>query len=314
MAPRVDCPPYRWRVSHQHAWQEVDYSLSILEAVVMKRSITAIAVILMMTVCYSGCSDEVSCQLCPPPPSAPELFVIGSASFDGPYTLTVAFDVFNTAGTARRVESAVADDQPLCVRDVPYSTSGDGHQLVRTLGGEYCPTGVILEFSATDTTSFGFYCDSELHSAELHLLDPDDDVPRNLTATADPASATLDISWDPVGDAEWYSLKVRSKFNFSGPWAWDFYVVDSTSITVPLPIPYAQLLDARIYVAACTGARPDAAGNEHNVHGPYMTGNVCSVSNEAYFYLELTPLSAAADESGGEWIAPPSLRELIRLK
>jgi hypothetical protein len=45
-----------------------------------------------------------------------------------------------------------------------------------------------------------------------------------------------------------------------------------------------------------------------------MTGNVYSVSNEAYFYLELTTLSAAADESGGEWIAPPSLRELIRLE
>ena len=278
----------------------------------MKRSITAIAGILMLAVCYSGCSDEESCQLCPPPASAPDLFVIGTASFDAPYTLTVVFDVFNTAGTARRVESAFADDLQLCVRDVPYSTLGDGHQLVRTLGGEYCPSGLIPEFSAADTTIFQFLCDSELHSAEFHLLDPDDDMPRNLTATGDPASATLDISWDPVGDAEWYSLKVRSKYNFAGPWVWDFYVLDSTSVTVPLPLSYAQILDARIYVAACTGARPDAAGNEHNVHGPYMTGNVYSVSDEAYFYLELTPRSAAADESGGEWIRPPSLRELIR--
>jgi hypothetical protein len=129
------------------------------------------------------------------------------------------------------------------------------------LGGEYCPTGVIPEFSATATTIFEFYCEGTSHSAELHLLDPDNDMPRNLTAIADPASATLDIAWDPVGEAEWYSLKVRSKYNFAGP---------------------------------------------------YMTGSVYSVSNEAYFYLELTPLSAGADESGGEWITPPSLRELIR--
>jgi len=278
----------------------------------MKRSITAIAGILTLMICYSGCSDEESCQLCPPPTSDPELFVIGTASFDAPYTLNVAIDVFNTAGTARRVETAFADDLQLCVRDVPYSTTGDGHQLVRTLGGEYCPSGAIPGFSATDTTSFEFYCDGELHSAELHLLDPDNDMPRNLTAIADPASATLDIAWDPVGEAEWYSLKLRSKYNFAGPWDWDFYVVDSTSVTVPLPLPYEKILDARIYVAACTGARPDATISEHNVHGPYMTGSVYSVSNEAYFYLELTPLSAVAEDSGGEWITPPSLRELIR--
>ncbi|RKZ13980.1 hypothetical protein DRQ53_12490, partial [bacterium] len=112
----------------------------------MKHSIAAIAGILMLTVWLAGCSEE-DCQLCPPPESGPELFAIGSAAFDAPATLHVEIDVFNTAATGRRVESASADGQGLCVREVPYSTVGDGHQLVRTVGGEYCPSGAIPPYT-----------------------------------------------------------------------------------------------------------------------------------------------------------------------
>jgi len=63
------------------------------------------------------------------------------------------------------VETAFADDYQLCVRDVPYEAAEDGHQLVRTFGGEYCPSGVLPFFDATDTTTFTFYCDGEVHQA-----------------------------------------------------------------------------------------------------------------------------------------------------
>jgi len=71
-------------------------------------------------------------------------------------------------------------------------------------------------------------------------------MPQNLTVIADSLSSTLDIDWDPVADAEWYSVKVRSKYNFAGPWQWDFLCVDSTAVTLPLPLPYERILDVRM--------------------------------------------------------------------
>jgi hypothetical protein len=276
----------------------------------MKRTITAFATVLTVSIGLTGCSED-NCVDCPTQ-SDPDLFAIGTAVMEDTNTLAVAIDIFNTAGTDRGVDTAFADDEQLCVRAAPYSTPGDGHQVVRTLGGELCPSGALPSFTAGDTTRFEFYCDGELHFAEFHLLDAVTDAPRNLTATADSAAGTLDIGWNPVGDAEWYSIKLRSKFNFAGPWIWEYYVVDSNSVTVDLPIPYAQINDVRIYVAAATGAKPGGSKPEHNVSGVHMKGSLYSVTNEAYFYLELTPLPVAQAVTVGEWINPPPLLEMMR--
>ena len=149
----------------------------------------------------------------------------------------------------------------------------------------------------------------EPHEVRLHLLDGEGDRPQNLTATADPATDTYTVTWDPVADAEWYTVKIRSKYNFPGPYQWDFAVVDTTVALRPIPIGHAQILDANIYVAAGCGARPDATGRAFNLAGTYLAGNIYSVTDDVHFYLPVTPTApiAPGDE---EAVTVPTLREL----
>ncbi len=251
----------------------------------------ALLCLLSGAVCLvAGCGDD-DCPTCPDA-DAPPLYAIGMASVSGDYGLDVHIDVYDVAGSGDCIDEAHADDLMLCVKTIPYAAAEDGHQVVSQIGSELCPSGVIPEFHPEATTVFTFTCGESVHTAELHLLDRDDDVPGNLAASVDPVTSELSMSWDAVAGAEWYSVRIRSQMSWLWYFSWDYLSVPSPTATLILPYGFEDTGYAEIYVAAGTGPMPDDGGREANIAGDVMTGTIYSMSDENYLNLSINPAPA----------------------
>lgn len=266
--------------------------------------------LLALAILTAGCGDE-NCPVRPPANEAPELYVIGEASVQGDW-LRALIDVYNTAGTDMKVDSASGDGQWLCIKEIPHSVSDDGHQLLTWFGMDACPSGVLPPFFPEDTTEFAIYCRGVPHYARLPLLDYENSMPRNLHAEADSALSEVQVDWSPVSGADWYSLKVGYSAIIASIYAWEYFCVDTTKVTLPLWIPHPYMRDVKFYVAAGTGPMPGDSGREGNISGDHISGDIYSLSSEAYFYLPIHPDGIAGNIRSGARISPPSIRELLR--
>jgi len=172
---------------------------------------------------------------------------------------------------------------------------------------------LYVEYYPGETTELTLYCRREAHRASLHLLDVEGSRPGNVEASADEPTDMVHISWDAVADAEWYAVKMRSKFTGGPYYQWDYYCLQSTSVDLPLPFPYVMTLDVQIYVAAGTGPMPTNERPSNNISGDHIAGTLYSISNDVHVSLVLDPAAGEAhrpDDSS----EPPSITELIRLK
>lgn len=277
----------------------------------MKHQGVLLAGILIAALLAIHCGDE--CVECPPPATGPSLYALGEISVDPPYNVAVSIDVRNVAGNDDKVESAFLDGEQLCIRTLPEIAAGDGRQIIRWVGqDEWCPSGVIMPFTATDTTTLTLNCNGAAHTTYLHLLDDDGDMPEILTVAAY-TGGTLYVGWSEVPGAEWYSVRVRSDLNITWYYSWEFHCVDTTSIILPMQYDYEDTEEIRVYVAAGCGPIATESGFEHNLSGPHIIGSIYSVSNSDYHYMSINPLAADAEETTGRYIEPPSIAEILRM-
>lgn len=237
----------------------------------------------------AGCGED-ECPTCPAPPTHPLLYATGTVAVEG-YLLKAFIEIYDINGTGDRVDSAFVDGLfwYLCITEEPGTVAGDGRQLISYLGSDLCPSDLLLEFFPGYTTELTFFCRGVEHRTLIHLLDETASRPANLQATPAEATDTVHISWNPVTGAEWYAIRMRTKYNFAGPWTWDFFSVDSTSIDAPLPVSYNMIAYLDIYVAAGTGPEPVEGRPASNISGPHITGTIYSVSNEAFINVPLVP-------------------------
>lgn len=277
----------------------------------MKPSGILTAVLIILVVTASGCGED-SCPSCPEKTVSPALYAIGSVATDG-NLLEAYIEVYDINGTGDGVDSAYVDgDKPLlCIKDIAHTVANDGLQIISNLGSAWCPSGLLIPYYPDETTEFTLYCRREAHRASLHLLDVEGSRPGNVEASADEPTNLVHISWDAVADAEWYAVKMRSKFT-SGPYyQWDYYCVQSTSVDAPLPFTYQMTLDVQIYVAAGTGPMPTDEGPSNNISGDHIAGTLYSVSSDVHVSLVLNP-SAGELQPPDDSFVPPSITELIR--
>lgn len=278
----------------------------------MKRSRVLFVGLLFAALVSVSCGDD--CIECPPETTAPSLYALGEISVDAPYDVEVSIDVRNVAGNDDEVATAYLDGEQLCVKTLPQIAAEDGRQIIRWVGqDEWCPSGVIAEFTATDTTTLTLYCDGVAHTASLHLLDDAGDMPEILTVAAY-TGGTLYVGWTEVPGAEWYSVRIRSDINLTWYYTWEFHCVDSTSIILPMQFDYEDTEELRVYVAAGCGPKATAAGFEHNLSGPSIFGSIYSVSDSDYRYMLLNPSTIDREETAGEYIEPPGISEIMRMQ
>jgi len=279
----------------------------------MKRSIVLSAVLAVLVVISSSCGED-DCTSCPENDSSPALYAIGSVTTDGD-RFKAYIEVYDVSGTGDGVDSVSVDGDfsYCCIRDFAHTVANDGRQIIAQIGGIWCPSGLYIPYYPGETTELTLYCRREAHRASLHLLDIEGSRPGNVKASADETTDMVHISWDAVADAEWYAVKMRSKFNSGGAYLWDYYCVQSTSVDAPLPFPYIMTIDVQIYVASGTGPMPT---NEHptsNISGDHIAGTLYSVSSDVHISLVLDP-AAGETHRPDDSFAPPSIIELIRLK
>jgi hypothetical protein len=276
----------------------------------MKRYAVLPAILAALVLTVTNCGDD-ECPICPKKPASPALYAIGSAGVDG-IRFEAQIDVYDVNGTGDKVESAYVDGDHSwwCIRDIPHTVANDGRQIIASLGSPTCPSGLIMEFYPGETTEFTLFCRGVAHTARLHLLDVAGSMPGNLQASADDTSDQVQISWDAVADAEWYAVRMRSKFTAGLAYTWSYYCLDSTSVVAPLPFPYQVTRDVQIYVAAGSGPMPTNEGPTNNISGDYITGAIYSVSNDAYVQLLLNPITNGA-YTADEPVTPPTIAELL---
>ncbi len=277
----------------------------------MKRSGILTSVLAALVLIVSSCGED-DCTSCPENDSSPALYAIGSLATDG-NRFTAYIEVYNVIGTGDGVDSVSVDGDfwYCCIRDFAHTVANDGRQIIAGLGGVLCPSGVYIGYFPGETTELALYCRNEAHRASLHILDIEGSRPRNVEASADEPANMVHISWDAVADAEWYAVKMRSKFNSGGAYQWDYYCVQSTSVDAPLPYPYIMTIDVQIYVASGTGPMPTKEHPENNISGNHIAGTLYSLSSDVHLSLELNPWAGELyppDDS----FAPPSIIELIR--
>ncbi|MBE0567374.1 MAG: hypothetical protein IH621_15555 [Krumholzibacteria bacterium] len=243
---------------------------------------SALTGFMMLAAVLAGCGED-ECPTCPEPPSSPLLYATGTVAVDDE-VLKAFIEFYDINGTGDRVDSTFVDGEfgYLCFTEEPGTVAGDGRQLISHIGSDLCPSDVLFEYYPGETTELTFFCRGVEHSMRLHLLDETASRPANLQATPDEATGTVQISWNPVPGAEWYALRMRTSTDRAGPWMWDYFSVDSTSLDAPLPIPYGMIDYLDIYVAAGTGPETVEGRPVSNISGRYITGTIYSTSHEAY--------------------------------
>ncbi|MCD6249253.1 MAG: hypothetical protein J7J98_02820 [candidate division Zixibacteria bacterium] len=220
-----------------------------------------------------GCSDDDDeCPTCPTDPQ--QGLVFGDMSIDG--------GELECWGMIVGIDGSVPD-----VDSIKLNTS----LMELEFGGEGIsawnfdyeePAGSL---ASGDTVQVTFYMPGATATAQVKLLDYDDDRPTGFNYPTDYPYDTVAIgdsiavSWNAVSNADWYNVQMAYYYDSLGTHAElrESYYQTVTSIVVP-----ASLLDyngyVRVYVYPISGPMPDEGGN---ISGQVLKGAIVSSSYES---------------------------------